>query len=110
MRKVTVVLLLVALSMAPAFAGHQVSLWRSTSGSMVQMIGTEHMRFQIQLTTAQGQSLVYDAQWIEVRNSFGYTAQGVNYYCTYTNKGWSINVNGGPGRQYRWDFVRWISK
>ena len=108
MRRLWQAVLIVFLVAAPAFA-RQVSEWRSTSGSQVTMLGTENMNFQIQIVSPNGQSFVYDAWWIEVRNSFGYRAQGKEYRCTYTNKGWSILARH-RNEQYRWDFVRWISK
>lgn len=108
MAKLWRIVLIAFLLAAPAWA-RQVSEWKSTSGSQVTIMGSENMSFQIQIVTPQGQSFIYDAWWIEVRNSFGYRAQGKEYYCTYTNKGWSILAKT-QGTTNRWDFVRWISK
>lgn len=49
------------------------------------------------------------ADWIETKNSFGYEVNGQQYYCTYNNGGWGIQVNTGNGVT-QWTFVRWISK
>lgn len=100
--------LLLLLLMAPALA-EQITEWSSSTGSTIRMIGTENWDFQIQVMKPDGQSLIYPAYWIETKNSFGYEVNGQQYYCTYNNGGWGIQVDTGNGVT-QWTFVRWISK
>lgn len=111
MRSLIASLVLLMALAAPSWA-EQVSNWNSSSGSRVQMIGTQDWDFTIIITNNQGTQSAIRARWvsIQVPKSFSATyPDGSSIYGHYVDD-YTIQVDLSTGQTVYWKFANWVSR
>jgi hypothetical protein len=104
--------LLLLLALASPTWAEQVSNWSSTSGSRIQMVGSQNMNFTIIITNNQGTQAVAQARWIstQVPKSFSATyPDGSSMYGHFVDD-YTIQIDLSTGQTVYWKFVNFVSR
>jgi len=104
--------ILVLLALASPSWAEQVSNWSSTSGSRIQMIGTQNMNFTIIVTNNQGKQAVAQARWVSTTVPKSFSASypdGSSFFGHYVDD-YTLQIDLSTGQTVYWKFVNFVSR